>query len=152
MLIITIIIILIKDLDYLSKYKAKFDRIIPWIERDIKAILHVDDIDLIRDFIIGILKRYIFRHIYTHIHIYIYIFIIFFIKIIIYVYHFIFNFYEITRYDLDSEEAKDEISIFLRDKTNHFIHELKGFINSPFNIQTYDRETQYEKKSDHKVY
>ncbi|ORX47908.1 hypothetical protein BCR36DRAFT_584604 [Piromyces finnis] len=98
-------------LEYLTKYKAKFDRIIPWVERDIKAILHTDEIDLIRDFILRIIKRY----------------------------------------DLDSEEAMDEISLFLKDKTNHFIYELKGFINSPFNIQTYDRETQYEKKSDHKI-
>lgn len=98
-------------LDYLSKNKVKFNRIIPWIERDLKAILPIDDIELIRDYIINIIKKN----------------------------------------DLDSEKATTEISKFLDKNTNHFIYELKGFINSPFNISTYDRLTQYEKKSDHKI-
>jgi len=98
-------------LNYLTKNKAKFNRIIPWIERDLKAILRMDDIDIVRDYIIGVLKKY----------------------------------------DLDSEQAREEISLFLNNKTNHFIHELKCFINSPFNIKTYDSQYQYVKKSEHKI-
>ncbi|ORX76673.1 hypothetical protein BCR32DRAFT_248566 [Anaeromyces robustus] len=102
----------------IDKYKvlnenqtSKFNRIIPWIERDIKAILRMDDIDIVKDYIIGVIKKY----------------------------------------DLDSEKAGEEISLFLNNKTNHFIHELKCFINSPFNIKTYDTQHQYEKKSEHKI-
>jgi len=98
-------------IDYFSKNKAKFNRIIPWIERDLKAILHTQDIGTIRDFILSVLKTY----------------------------------------DLNSEEAKIQIAPFLTTKTNHFIHELKCFINSPFNIKTYDRQNLFEKKSEHKI-
>ncbi|ORY47958.1 hypothetical protein LY90DRAFT_671109, partial [Neocallimastix californiae] len=98
-------------IDYFSKNKAKFNRIIPWIERDLKAILHTQDIGIIRDFILSVLKTY----------------------------------------DLNSEEAKIQIAPFLTTKTNHFIHELKCFINSPFNIKAYDRQNLFEKKSEHKI-
>lgn len=108
------------------------DRLIPWIRRDLCAILSVSypqegdsqygqrlhpeqdnrlykyeeigtGVELIREFIIAVLKKY----------------------------------------DLQTDQGQDLLYDFLQERTEHFVHELMAFARSSLSIAAYDKMAQY---------
>ncbi|KAF9200388.1 hypothetical protein BGZ49_009391 [Haplosporangium sp. Z 27] len=110
-------------------FPHRLDRLIPWIRRELQAILSLDNqpnsdsssltstpsmtencqdsdrgLELIREYIIAVLKRF----------------------------------------DLQTDQAQDLLRDFLYEHTEQFVHELMGFARSPYSIEAYDRVAQYD--------
>lgn len=49
-----------------------------------------------------------------------------------------------TEYDLDSESFIHLLEPYLQQHTHHFLHEFISFVNSPYNMETYDQRAIYQ--------
>lgn len=49
-----------------------------------------------------------------------------------------------TDYDLDSESFIHLLEPYLQQHTHHFLHEFISFVNSPYNMETYDQRAIYQ--------
>ena len=114
-------------------FPHRVDRLIPWIRRDLRAILSISctqegdfphgqtqhleqdsrlykyeeigtGMELIREFIIAVLKKY----------------------------------------DLQTDQGQDLLQDFLQEHTEHFVHELIAFARSSLSIAAYDEVAQYD--------
>ena len=79
------------------------EKLIPWIKRDLQAILDDEDVEILCNYIVGLLQ--------TH--------------------------------HVQSDAFLTPLSQFLHAKTDHFVHELIAFANSPLNMDAYDAHVQY---------
>ncbi|KAI8815705.1 uncharacterized protein EV422DRAFT_548468 [Fimicolochytrium jonesii] len=86
------------------RFPALLRKLEPWIVRDLKAALLVEDVEIIKHVVMDLL----------------------------------------TKEDLQSDTGINHLSDFLADKAEHFIHELKCFARSPFNMDVYDTQVQYD--------
>ncbi|KAI8597341.1 hypothetical protein EDD21DRAFT_418803 [Dissophora ornata] len=50
----------------------------------------------------------------------------------------------LKRYDLQTDQAHDLLKDFLQESTEQFVHELMAFARSPHSIEAYDRSAQYD--------
>ncbi|XP_036430674.1 topoisomerase I binding, arginine/serine-rich a [Colossoma macropomum] len=51
---------------------------------------------------------------------------------------------QITRYNLQDPAVLQELRPFLLSRTEHFLHEFQSFAQSPFNMEAYDQNAEYE--------
>lgn len=92
--------------DYFSRNPGSFDRLIPWLKRELK-VLCGNQMSLIHT-----LQNFILNN--------------------------------MTQHDLESKEFEALLRPHLRHFTNHFLHELISFVQSPFAIKKYDWNALYE--------
>ncbi|KAG0302886.1 hypothetical protein BGZ99_002864, partial [Dissophora globulifera] len=50
----------------------------------------------------------------------------------------------LKQYDLQTDRAQDLLRDFLHEHTAQFVHELMAFARSPYSIEAYDRSAQYD--------
>ncbi|KAI8361569.1 hypothetical protein B0O80DRAFT_494112 [Mortierella sp. GBAus27b] len=50
----------------------------------------------------------------------------------------------LKRYDLQTDHAQDLLRDFLHGHTEHFVHELMAFARSPYSLEAYDQSAQYK--------
>uniref|UniRef100_UPI00358F63B8 E3 ubiquitin-protein ligase Topors-like n=1 Tax=Myxine glutinosa TaxID=7769 RepID=UPI00358F63B8 len=55
----------------------------------------------------------------------------------------------ISLYDLDSETFRQDLKPFIVHRTDHFLHELRSFARSPFNVDAYDEHACYTDSDSH---
>uniref|UniRef100_UPI00358EF2E5 E3 ubiquitin-protein ligase Topors-like n=1 Tax=Myxine glutinosa TaxID=7769 RepID=UPI00358EF2E5 len=55
----------------------------------------------------------------------------------------------ISLYDLDRETFRQDLKPFIVHRTDHFLHELRSFAQSPFNIDAYDERACYTDSDSH---
>ncbi|XP_059050996.1 E3 ubiquitin-protein ligase Topors-like [Achroia grisella] len=49
----------------------------------------------------------------------------------------------LPRYHIASQEFREAVQVYLRDRTEHFLHELYCFASTPYDMTGYDRYVQY---------
>ncbi|KAG0258347.1 hypothetical protein BG011_003339 [Mortierella polycephala] len=113
-------------------FPHRLDRLIPWIRRELRAILSLSSDDNTKPVISGQhsatedVRSYRYEEIDTGLEV-IREYIIAVMK----------------RYDLQTDQAQDLLRDFLHEHTEHFVHELMAFARSPHSIDAYDRTSQY---------
>ncbi|KAG0207574.1 hypothetical protein BGX33_006770 [Mortierella sp. NVP41] len=120
-------------------YPHRLDRLVPWIRRELQAIMTLSDTPGLRSLSTSststsgdILQDQSRRPVNAHEEIDSGLEII--REYIIAV---------CKRYDLQTDQGQDLIRDFLHDQTEQFVHELMAFARSPYSMEAYDRIAQY---------
>ncbi|KAF9193443.1 hypothetical protein BGZ51_003247 [Haplosporangium sp. Z 767] len=114
-------------------FPHRLDRLIPWIRRELRAILslssddNTESINSRQRSVTEDARSYRYEEIDTGLEV-IREYIIAVMK----------------RYDLQTDQAQDLLRDFLHEYTEHFVHELMAFARSPYSIEAYDRTSQYD--------